>query len=74
MLHPRYLAQNAAIWLADEVLRYHDHDTSRCQDDISWHLITQQSKGRNVNNGSCIVAKKRRVYSYLLWTLSVLIL
>ena len=42
----RYLAQNAAIWLADEVLRYRDHDTWRCQDDISWHSITQQSKRR----------------------------
>ena len=52
-----YLAQNASIWLADEVLRYRDHDTSRCQDDISWHLITQQSKGRNANNGSRIVAR-----------------
>ena len=30
-----YLAQNDAICLADEVLRYRDHDTSRCQDDIS---------------------------------------
>ena len=30
-----YLAKNAAIGLADEVLRYCDHDTSRCQDDIS---------------------------------------
>ena len=50
-IYSRYLAQNAAIWLADEVLRYCDHDTSRCQDDISWHLITQQSKGRNANNG-----------------------
>ena len=58
ILYSRYLAQNAAIWLADEVLRYRDHDTSRCQDDISWHLITQQSKGRNANNESCIVAKK----------------
>ena len=55
----RYLAQNAAIWLADEVLRYRDHDTSRCQDDISWHLITgtQQSKGRNANNSLRIVAR-----------------
>ena len=53
----RYLAQNAAIWLADEVLRYRDHDTSRCQDDISWHLITQQLKRRNANNGSRIVAR-----------------
>ena len=40
----RYLAQNAAIWLADEVLRYCDHDTSRCQDDISWHLIRNSRK------------------------------
>ena len=31
----RYLAQNAAIGLADEVLKYRDHDTSRCQDGIS---------------------------------------
>ena len=23
-----YLAKNATIWLADEVLRYRDHDTS----------------------------------------------
>ena len=53
----RYLAQNAAIWLADEVIRYCDHDTSRCQNDISWHLITQQSKGHNANNGSRIVAR-----------------
>ena len=53
----RYLAQNAAIWLADEVLRYRDHDTSRCQDDISWHLITQQSKRRTANNGLRIVAR-----------------
>ena len=30
-----YLTQNAAILLTDEVLRYRDHDTSRCQDDIS---------------------------------------
>ena len=30
-----YLAQNTAIRLADEVLRYHDHDTSRCQVKIS---------------------------------------
>ena len=52
-----YLAQNAAIWLADEVLRYLDNDTSRCQDDISWHLITQQSKGRYANNGLRIVAR-----------------
>ena len=36
---------------------YRDHDTSRCQDDISWHLITQQSKGRNAYNGSRIVAR-----------------
>ena len=34
------IAPNAAIWLADEVLRYRDHDTSKCQGDISWHLIT----------------------------------
>ena len=53
----RYLAQNAAIWLADEVLRYRDHDTSKCQDDISWQLIMQQLKGRNANNGSRIVAR-----------------
>ena len=53
----RYLPQNAAIWLADEVLRYRDHHTSRCQDDISWHLITQQSKRHNVKNGSRIVAR-----------------
>ena len=53
----RYLAQNAAIWLADEVWRYRDHDTLQCQDDISRHLITQQSKGRNVFNGSRIVAR-----------------
>ena len=57
MTYSRYLAQNAAIWLAVEVLRYRDHDTSRCQDDSSWHLITQQSKGRNANNGSRIVAR-----------------
>ena len=57
ILHSRYLAQNAAIWLADGVLRYLAHDTSRCQDDISWHLITQQSKGRNANNGLRIVAR-----------------
>ena len=55
--YSRYLAQNAAIWLAVEVLRYRDHDISRCQDDISWHLFTQQSKGRNANNGSSIVAR-----------------
>ena len=53
----RYLAPNAAIWLADEVFRYRDHDTSRCQDDISWHLIMQQSKGHNTNNCSRIVAR-----------------
>ena len=56
-INSRYLAPNASIWLADEVLRYRDHGTSRCQDDISWHLITQQSKGRNANNGSRIVAR-----------------
>ena len=42
--HSRYLAQNAASWLAVEVLRYRDHDTSRCQDDISWHLIRNNRK------------------------------
>ena len=42
--YSRYLAQNAAIWLADEVLRYRDHDTSRCQDDISWHLVRNNQK------------------------------
>ena len=58
--YSRYLAQNATIWLADEVLRYRDYqyDTSRCQDDISWHLITQQSKRRNANNGLRIIARK----------------
>ena len=40
----RYPAQNAAIWLADEVLRNCDHDTSGCQDDISWHLICSNLK------------------------------
>ena len=35
ILISRYLAQNAAILLADEVLRYRDHDILRCQDDIS---------------------------------------
>ena len=34
-----YLALDAAIWLADEVLKYRDHNTSRCQNDISWHVI-----------------------------------
>ena len=57
IINSRYLAQNAAIWLVDEVLRYRDHDTSRCKDDISWHLITHQSKGRDANNGSRIVAR-----------------
>ena len=58
IFYSRYLTQNAAIWLADEVLRYCDHDTSRCQDDISWHLIMQQLKRCNANNGSRIVARK----------------
>ena len=57
IFYSRYLTQNAAIWLADEVLRYCDHDTSRCQDDISWHLIMQQLKRCNANNGSRIVAR-----------------
>ena len=57
MTYSRYLAQNAAIWLADEVLNYREHDTSRCQDDISWHLIKQQSKRHNANNGLRFVAR-----------------
>ena len=36
ILNSRYLAQNDAIWLADEVLSYRDHDTLRCQNDIRW--------------------------------------
>ena len=44
-VHIRYLAQNAAIWLADEVLlRYCDQDTLRSQDKISWHLIHNSLK------------------------------
>ena len=62
-INSRYLAQNAAIWLADEVLRYCDH---------AWHfevprryfltLDTQQSKRRYVNNGLRIV--KEWVHSH----------
>ena len=45
ILYSRYLAQNAAIWLADEVLRDCGHDTSRCQyDKISWNLIRNNQK------------------------------
>ena len=55
--YSRYLTQNAAIWLADEVLRYRDHDTSRCQDDISWNLIMQQLKRCNAYNDLRIVAR-----------------
>ena len=29
-----YLAQNAVIRSADKVLRYRDHEISRCKDDI----------------------------------------
>ena len=39
-----YIGQNKAIWLADEVLRYRDHHTLRCQDNISWHLISNNPK------------------------------
>ena len=52
MVVSSYLAYNAAIWLADEVWRYRDHDTKRCQD--TWYAI---SKICNANNGLHIITR-----------------
>ena len=38
-------------------LRYRDHDTSRCQNEISWPLFWNN---RKANNGLCIVARNLR--------------
>ena len=68
-----YLAQNAAIWLTDEVLGYRDYDTSRCQDDISWHLIYNNWKDvtqtmvcilmqETVNTPTCLFERKQCKY------------
>ena len=45
--YSHYLAENGAIGLADEVLRYCDHDTSDMQ----------QSKRHSADNGSRIVVR-----------------
>ena len=52
-----YVNQNAAIWLADEVFKYCDHDTLRCQDNILAFDV-QQSKLSIANYGSRFDAKK----------------
>ena len=59
----RYLAQNAAIWLAVEVLRYPDHDTSKCQDDIYWHLIRNNRKDV-ILTMVCVLLRKTCVHSH----------